>query len=110
MRAGTLRHRIVLQVAGEGPDGIGGVTTTWTTFKTVWAAIWPLKGAEYIASMQVTSEITHKIRIRYLSGLTPKHRIKWGSRYFDIEAVINPDERNIYFEMMCKETTPVRDG
>jgi len=86
------------------------MTTTWSTFKTVPASIWPLKGAEYITAMQVTSEISHKIRIRYLADLTPKHRIKWGSRYFDIEAIINPDERNIYFEMMCRETTPVRDG
>lgn len=110
MRAGDLRHSIVLQKPTEASDGIGGMTTTWSTFKTVRAAIWPLKGAEYISAMQVTSEISHKIRIRYISGLTPKHRIKWGSRYFDIEEIINPDERDIYFEMMCKETTPVRDG
>ena len=110
MRAGNLRHRITIQAPTEASDGIGGMTTTWSTFKTVWAAIWPLKGAEYIATAQTTSEITHKVRIRYLSGVTPKHRIKWGTKYIDIESVINPDERNIYYEMMCKETYPVRDG
>lgn len=110
MRAGDLRHKITIQSPTETSDGMGGMTTTWSTFKTVRAAIWPLKGAEYIATMQTTSEISHKVRIRYLEALTPKHRIKWGDRYFDIEAIINPDERNIYFEMMCKETTPVRDG
>jgi SPP1 family predicted phage head-tail adaptor len=60
--------------------------------------------------MQTTSEISHKIRIRYLASVTPKLRIKFGTRYFDIVSVINPDERNEYLEMMCRETTPVRDG
>jgi len=110
MRAGELRHRITLQTPVEAADGMGGVTTTWIIFKTVWAAIWPLRGAEYITAQQVQSELTHKVRIRYLANLTPKHRIRWGDRYFDIQSIINPDERNIYFEMMCRETTPVKDG
>jgi SPP1 family predicted phage head-tail adaptor len=99
-----------LQTPTETSDGLGGVSTAWGTFNTVYASIWPLKGAEYIAAMQTTSEISHKIRIRYLANVTPKLRIKFGTRYFDIQSVINPDERNIYLEMMCRETTPVRDG
>ena len=110
MRAGDLRHEIVLETPTETSDGIGTMTTTWSTFKTVRAAVWPLKGAEYLAAMQTTSEITHKIRIRYLANVTSKLRIKWGSRYFDIQAPINPDERDIYIDMICRETTPVRDG
>jgi len=110
LRAGDLRHRITIQTPSETSDGIGGMTTTWSTFKKIWAAIWPLRGAEYLAAMQITSEITHKIRIRYLSGVTPKMRILFGTRYFDIQSIINPDERNIYLELMCRETTSARDG
>lgn len=110
MRAGNLRHKITIQKPTEASDGIGGMTTTWGTFKSVRAAIWPLRGTEYIAAMQVTSEISHKIRIRYLDNVTSKMRIKFGTRYFDIQSIINPDERDIYLEMMCRETTPVRDG
>jgi len=110
VRAGDLRHKITIQKLTEASDGMGGMTTTYSTFKKVRASIWPIKGAEYLAARQTTSELTHKIRIRYLADLTPKHRIKWGTRYFDIEAIINPDERNIYYEMMCRETIPVKDG
>ncbi len=110
MKAGTLRHKIALETPTETSDGLGGVSTAWSTFKSVYASIWPIKGAEYISAMQTTSEVTHKIRIRYLASVTSKMRIKFGTRYFEIEAIINPDERNIYLEMMCKETTPVRDG
>ena len=110
MRAGELRHKITLQTPTETVDTMGTMTTTWSTFKTVRAAIWPIRGAEYLAARQTTSELTHKVRIRYLADLTPKHRVKWGTRYFDIEAIINPDECNIYYEMMCRETTPVKDG
>lgn len=114
MRAGELRHRLIIEAASEASDGMGGVTTTWATFKTVWGAIWPIKGAEFTSMMQTASEITTKIRIRYLAGLTAKHRIKWivgsSTTYYDIEEMIDADKRNIFYDLMCKETVPVKDG
>ena len=115
MRAGNLRHRLTIQKPTEVSDGMGGVTTTWSTLITIWGAIWPLRGQEYMSAMQTTSEVTHKIRIRQLptnkrSDFSSKCRILFGSRYFEIESIINPDERDIYLELMCKEITPARDG
>ena len=115
MRAGNLRHRLTIQKPTEVSDGMGGVTTTWSTLITIWGGIWPLRGHEYMSAMQTTSEVTHKIRIRQLptnkrSDFSSKCRILFGSRYFEIESIINPDERDIYLELMCKEITPARDG
>ena len=45
----------------------------------------------------------YEIRIRYYSGVTPKWRVKWGSRIYDIESVINPDEKNVMLDLMCVE-------
>ena len=108
MRAGALRHRIAIETQTDTDDGMGGFTTTWGTFQGMSrtpAAIWPLKSKERLDSMKLENLITHKIRIRYRSGITTKHRINWAdrSRVFNIISIINPDERNIMLEMLATE-------
>jgi SPP1 family predicted phage head-tail adaptor len=108
MRAGALRHKIEIQeqVASTG-DSMGAAVSKWSTtpIATLWAAIWPIRGQEYVAFSQLESKVTHKIIVRYSSSvtITPANRIKYGSRYFDIKSVINPDERNISLQLMCEE-------
>jgi len=53
--------------------------------------------------MKLDNENTHKIRIRYNKDVHPKMRIKFGFRYFNILAIINVDERDIYQEIMASE-------
>ena len=107
MRAGDLRHRIAIQVETETADGIGGTTLSWanvTDMGSVPAAIWPTSSRERLDAMKLESEITHKIRIRYASGITSKHRIKFGTRVFDIKgAPINWEERNKYLDILATE-------
>ncbi len=108
MRAGQFRHQITIQMGTTGRDSAGQRTLTWTSGRNTWAAIWPVKGSEYFANQQVQAGITHKIRMRYQTLknstiISPQHRIKFGTRYFSIQAPIKPDERDIYLEMMCKE-------
>ena len=45
-----------------------------------------------------------RIIIRYLSGIVPKMRVKYGSRIFDILSVINVSERNRELQLMCRES------
>jgi len=103
MNVGRLRHQVTIIQAVPAPDGAGGLTKTWTALATVWAAVDPLRGREYFAAQQVTAEITHKVTLRYLTGVRPEMRVQFGDREFDIMAVINPQERNIYLELMCVE-------
>jgi len=104
MRAGPLRHRIEIQIASTAQNAAGEPAGTWLTSLSAWAAIWPLRGSEYLTASQDRSSVTHKVRVRYLSGITPKNRIKFGStRYFNIDSVINVDERNIYQDIMASE-------
>lgn len=109
MRAGNLRHRIGIQKKSITKNSYGENVTSWTTDAIVWAAIWPVSGKEYFNAQQVQAGITHKIRIRHrtLSASTrinPECRIRYGTRYFGIKSVINPDERNIYLDIMCEES------
>ena len=108
MRAGELRHRITWQKPTVVRSSSGQENITWSTLCTTWAAIWPLRGAEYINAQQVQSAITHRIRIRMMSAdkivdFDEKCRGLFGSRVFEIVGKINPDERGIYLEIMAKE-------
>jgi SPP1 family predicted phage head-tail adaptor len=84
---------------------MGAPTEAWEDLKTVWGAVWPLRGREYILAQQVGADVNYKIRIRYTEDITPANRIQLAdtTRFFDIKEVINPDLRNIQLELMCKE-------
>ncbi len=103
MRAGTLRHRVTLQRRGDTRDGIGTVTETWTNEATVWASIEPLQGREYFEAQRENADVTHKLRIRHRSGVTREMRVIFEDRVFDIEAVLNVEERDRELVLMCKE-------
>lgn len=103
MRPGKLRHRITLQQVTRTPDGIGGYTETWTDVATVWAAVEPLRGRELFDAEQVQSEITHRVRIRYRSGVDSSMRVRFGARLFRIQSVIDVDERHREIQLMCQE-------
>ena len=107
MRAGSLRHRITIE---EPTSSTGGGFSAsrkqdYQDFKTVWAAIWPLRGTELLTAQQLGSEITSKIRIRYIDDITPRNRIRLGdsTTYYDIISVVNADLRNIYLDLMVRE-------
>ena len=103
MRSGILRHRITIQESTETSNGMGGFTTTWSDKLEAWAAIWPLTAKESLDAMKLELQITHKIRIRYRSGITAKDRIKFGARIFNIVSLINFEERNEQLDMLALE-------
>ena len=100
---GRLNRRVTIQSVTETPDSFGEPAETWSDVATVWAAIEPILGEEFFQSGYWSGEVSHRITIRHLSGITTKHRVKYGSRVFDIKAVRNIDEANIQLELMCVE-------
>ena len=103
IQAGQLNKCIILQSKTNVADGMGGFTATWGDQATVWAAIWPVKATDIVRTNQDVIVITHRIIIRYRTGLKSDWRIKFGSRYFDIVSIINPNEANESLELLCKE-------
>ena len=103
MRAGNLRHLITIEEPIEALSDIGEVETTWQESITTYALINPLVGREYWSARQVTSEVTGKVNIRYVNGITPKMRIKFGNRILSIEAIINVEERNRELVLLVSE-------
>jgi SPP1 family predicted phage head-tail adaptor len=106
MQIGKLRHQIELQSLVDGPPGpTGERTRSYQTYVTVWAYVRTLSGNERIAAEQVAATVTHEITIRYNPdfAVTPKHRILWGTRTFDIKDARNFDERDVKILMRCTE-------
>lgn len=103
MNIGKLRHRVTIQNKVTLPDGYGGVTSTWQDVATVWASVEPLNGRELYAAQQVKTELSHRVRIRYMSGIKPEMRIAFDNRTFEIEAIIDPEERHESLELLCSE-------
>jgi SPP1 family predicted phage head-tail adaptor len=102
MDAGKLRHRVTIQAPTTGTDGAGGVTHTWATFATVWGWIEPLSARRLFQAQQANSETTGIIHIRYVAGLLPTMRVKYGLRTFEIISII-PDEKKIEIQILYKE-------
>jgi len=110
MRAGSLRNSIDIQEATDTSDGMGGVTKVWAAITDgagVRASIWPLRATERLEAMKLELTVTHRIRIRYRTGITAAMRIKFndpaGARYFNIRSIINNDERGIMLEFLAEE-------
>jgi SPP1 family predicted phage head-tail adaptor len=103
VKACKLKRSVTIEQRTEVQNSTGEVEWTWTTLATVRAAVEPLRGQEYFASHQLQSSTNVRIRIRYISGVTPKMRVKYGVRYFEIEGVIDPEERHRELQLMCVE-------
>ena len=103
MNIGKLRHRIEIQSYSTSADDVGQPIKSWSTDMTVWAWVRPMSGREKMNVGQAVGEITHKITIRYNDSIAVINRIKFGSRYFDINFIGNYDERNVFMEIMATE-------
>lgn len=108
MNIGKMRHRITIEQKTRVPDGAGGYTESWLPFAAVWAAVDPISGKEYFEAQQIQSAVTHKIRIRYRSGIIPSMRVNFKGRIFAMTSPpINWEERNRDMLLMCSEVIPV---
>lgn len=107
MRAGKLRHRISIERAIETQDSsYNEPTSQWVLFAEVSASISPLNGRELIRAKQVELKTDTEIMIRYLDGLSPKMRIVYRDRVFEILSIINTEERNRELRLLCSEVKP----
>jgi SPP1 family predicted phage head-tail adaptor len=104
VRIGKLRHRITIEEAIETQDADGSVLKNWSIFATAQASIEPISGREYFAAQSTQADLTHRINLRYVAGLKPKMRVKFGRRIFDILSVITIDERTRELQLMCRES------
>lgn len=103
VRAGKLRHRLKIEKKTVTRDTFGEEVITYTEVATVWGSVEPLSGSEYFAARQTQSSVSHRVRMRYIEGIDAEYRITLGDRVFEIDSVINPQERNAELVLMVTE-------
>lgn len=104
MRAGTLRHRIVIQTPTGSKTATGRPNRSWATFATRWASVSPVSGSESQNVDGLEGRVTHEVRLRYLAGVTPKMRVSHDSRTLEILGVRNGrNERDRELILECRE-------
>ena len=100
----TYPHLITIQQLPESTDQYNTpMESEWQDVVTVWASIEPIQGREYVLLQNTQSELTTRIQIRYRPGIKPSMRALYGSRVFDIQSVIDYEERHIDLQLMCVE-------
>ena len=102
MNPGDLDQRVVLERFTSEQDDTGQMIDTWVTLGTVWAAVEPQAGREFIAAGAQQSELTTKIRIRHRPGITSGDRVTHDGRVYDIQSVIDYRSEKRQLVLLCR--------
>jgi SPP1 family predicted phage head-tail adaptor len=100
---GGMRYKMMIQSERRTVDTDGSAALRWYDDVEVYADIKPNSGRERFFGMQLEGSVTHTITIRYRADMVPKKRLLYGTRAFQVRAVINRDERKRFMELLCEE-------
>jgi SPP1 family predicted phage head-tail adaptor len=103
---GALRHRLTIEEPARAADDGGTAIVTWAGIGEAWAAIEPISGREIVAADGLGGRITHEVRLRWRADVTPAHRLRLGTRLFDIRSIIDEGELRRWLVLRCEERVP----
>lgn len=104
INAGQMRERVTAQVATQTTNTLGEPIPTWSDYATVWASVEGVTARELLLAGQQQTEISHRVRMRYLPGLTGQMRLQWRGRTLEIMSILEHDNRSVH-ELICQETS-----
>jgi SPP1 family predicted phage head-tail adaptor len=103
---GKLRERITVQVASGSTNALGETVLAWSDSSAVWASVEGVSAREALLAGQQETSVTHRLRLRYLPGLTQQMRFAWRGRTLEIVSLLEHGNRSEH-EAICQER---RDG
>lgn len=106
VRASQLRKKIDIQKQKNAQDAVGGDVVTWSNFYVNKSAQ-PIhvKGVENFRAGQSLTEVDFIFKIRYLPGLDDNMRVVYKQKPYNIETIINTEERNRELQLFCNRVT-----
>ena len=99
---GRLRERVTIQQATETRNALGETVQSWSTFADRWASVDGLSSREVLLQGQQRTEISHRVRMRYVTGLTQTMRLLWRGRVLEISSLLEHANRSEH-ELLCTE-------
>lgn len=108
---GDCKEAMIIQSLAVTKDSVGGDVDTWSdTAFTIFVKLDPYSGNESPFAGQLRAVITHVAYTPWLDPsditLTAKHRLKFGSRFFEIKSVLDVDEQHVFFRLGLLEGVP----
>jgi SPP1 family predicted phage head-tail adaptor len=92
-----------VQVASGTTNTLGEAVLSWSDSSAVWASVEGVSAREALLAGQQETTVTHKVRMRYLPGLTQQMRFSWRSRTLEIVSLLEHGSRSEH-EAICQET------
>jgi SPP1 family predicted phage head-tail adaptor len=91
---GKLRERVTIQQATERRNSLGETTLEWATFAERWASVEGVSSREALELGQADVSVTHKVRLRYVDGMTHNMRLFWRGRVLEIVSLLEYANRS----------------
>ena len=99
---GEMWTRVTIQQAATSQNEVGETVLAWSTVATVWASVESLSARETERFAETVGFMTHRVKIRYLDGLTGAMRIVYRNRVLEIGQILERD-RLWHQEIICTE-------
>jgi SPP1 family predicted phage head-tail adaptor len=103
---GKMRERVVVQIATGATNALGETVLSWSDSSAVWASVEGVSAREALTYNQQEVTVTHRVRMRYLPGLSQQMRFAWRGRTLEIVSLLEHNNRSEH-ECVCEER---RDG
>lgn len=101
--AGDLDRKINIQsrTIDEPDDMSTDFGNTFTTTKSVWAALKTTKGRDVFFATNLDQAVSHVFYTRYVAGMTANDWIQYKDENYDILETENLDERDEWMAHYC---------
>jgi SPP1 family predicted phage head-tail adaptor len=93
---------VTIQQASETRNAMGEVVQSWVTFAERWASVDGLSSREFLLQGQQQSEISHRVRLRYVPGMRNTMRFLWRGRVLEMTSLLEHNNRSEH-EALCTE-------
>lgn len=87
MHPGKMDRRITIQRFTTTKNAFNEDVEAWTDVRTVWAEAKPYRGSERFAAAEVAGSAVTTFVMRHWPDLTPKDRISYDGKTWDIHHV-----------------------
>lgn len=105
--AGKFNRRIaVLEKVEEAQNEYGHFEDNWRVAFRRWAEFQTAGGKEFQQQDQTQAEVSHRLVLRsdrQTRGITPKYRIQFQSRIFEVTKAVDVNEGLMEVSVDCKE-------
>ena len=104
---GAMRHKVIIQQVTSTTDAGGGRAVSWANYTTVFAHVEQLSAQVKFDQGVVDERGLYRFTMRFLTGVDTRNRLSFDNKIFNIDSVINLDERKKYLVIRAKEGVAV---